>query len=401
MKDIVARELRPEELEQGLGVRNEIFPPISSEDWKRRGPLTASIAFDGDEAVGFIPLALREFKLAPGVIITAAFEHAVGTREDYRGRGVGTKMIEAASCFLKGKADALFVYRGDERSQAYNFYAKTGHVDLHYMRHFISDNSIARQCQGVKISSRICEILELEEELLHLFEETYSSYGGFPSRYKGYWQESLKPFNYLTRRMEVYLLHLWEEGRLTGYLLAGKRRNVQSSDERLYVLEMASPGHDVRRMKLLLESAAFLSAEKGLKGLDVFVGDFNPFHEVLMNLGFIPGPRRRQIMSLSFDTKALFDKAWKDRFSLPGIELKVWTPQQEFTLLEPEGQIHRSVTLEMKEETLTRWVMGRCDFKARVREGTITIVNGNHIIIDSIAKAIPLRNWEYHDIDFI
>ncbi len=397
--NIIAREFKPDELEKGLELRNKIFPPITPEDWKKKGPGTASIAFDGDEVVGFIPLAFRTFKLAPGATITAAFENAVGTREDYRGRGVGTAMIEAASQFLKGRADALFVYRGGERSKAYNFYSKTGHIDLLYTRYFTGDNSIARSHDDVHISYGLNEILKHQKELFRVFEETYYAYGGFPLRHERYWERALTSPIYTIRPTDFYLFKLVERGQLTAYILAGIRRDLQNS--KLQILEMGACGLDERRIKTLLESAGALSAGKDLEGISILTGDSNPFIDVLVNLNFKPGSRNLQTMSFSFDSKAIFEKVWNARMVLPGVEVKIFTPKQDFTLLEGYGENYRSVTLEMKEETLTRWVMGRLDFKARVREGTITVVNGNDRIVDAIANIIPIYDWEYHNIDFI
>jgi GNAT superfamily N-acetyltransferase len=399
MDQVIAREYRPEELEMGLEVRNKIFPPLSPEEWAKGEPQTASIAFIGEETVGFIPLSYREFRIAPGVTITSAFENAVGTKEEHRGKGIGTAMIEAAAEFLKGKADALFVYRGGERSRGYNFYAKTGHIDLHYMRHFIRDNSLARYCEDVTITQGVDNIAKLQEEMNLLFQGTYGAYGGYPLRYPGYWTMAMTRPIYIIRPTDFYLLTLREGGHLIAYLLGGVRQS--DKPERFQVLEMATRGYDQRGMERLLEMAAFISEEKNLQGVDVFVGDKNPFIGALDALNFTPSLRGMQIMSRSFDSKALFHKVWEERFNMPGVKLNVWTPQQDFTLLDGGSAPVQTITLEMKEETLTRWLMGRVDFKARVREGTITLVGGNDRVVEDIAKAIPLCDWEYHHLDYV
>ncbi len=94
-------------------------------------------------------------------------------------------------------------------------------------------------------------------------------------------------------------------------------------------------------------------------------------------------------------------KFWKDRFDLPGVEVTIWTPQEDFCLLRLKGDTVKKVTCEMKEETLVRWIMGRLDFRARIREGSITLVGGNKRIVDAMAEAIPFVHWVYHDIDNI
>ena len=135
MDNLVCREMIwPDEIEAMLSIRNAIFPPISAEDWRRYRSDTASMAFLDGIPIGAIPLDQRRFQIAPGVVIDTAFEHAVGTRADFRSRGIGTAMIEAAAAFLHERAEALMVYRGAERSPGYRFYERSGHRDLIYMR---------------------------------------------------------------------------------------------------------------------------------------------------------------------------------------------------------------------------------------------------------------------------
>jgi hypothetical protein len=55
----------------------------------------------------------------------------------------------------------------------------------------------------------------------------------------------------------------------------------------------------------------------------------------------------------------------------------------------------------MKEEALVRWVLGRLDFRARMREGTITATGANDRIVDALADAMPFTPWVYHHLDYI
>ncbi|MYB77656.1 MAG: GNAT family N-acetyltransferase, partial [Chloroflexi bacterium] len=137
MEGIEYREMQPDDVFSALALRNEVFSDalVSQEDWER-DEMLASIAVLEGEVVGAIPLVLRETVIAPGVTITAAFENSVGTREELRSQGIGRGMIAQAREFLPGRADALFVYRGNERSDGYRFYATTNHYDLLYSRHY-------------------------------------------------------------------------------------------------------------------------------------------------------------------------------------------------------------------------------------------------------------------------
>lgn len=399
---VTAEEVTEATLKRALEIRNGIFSPITLDDWRRGDPKSGSLAIMDGEPVGFIPLFLRELQIAPGVTITTAFENAVGTKDGLRGLGVGSKMIEGAADFLRGKADALFVYRGSERSAAYNFYSKTGHVDMMYTRGHVSGMELARMHEAVQVSAGAEAVIERQSELLRLFEDTYAGYGGFPRRHAKYWEQALQSTYFSSRPADFYFFTYEEEGVVTAYVIASKLKNpmAKQPQTKLNVLEMASASADPYRIKCLLEHACHYAPQLGLDGLAVSCGDVHPFLPVLDALGFERIPRGVMTMAYSFDSPALFEKAWKRRFHVPGVEVRVWTPKQDFVLQESPSAGAKCVTIEMKEETLTRWLMGRIDFRARVREGTITVCNGTDDIIEAVADAIPHVKWEYHHLDF-
>lgn len=404
--EIRIEEVTAETLSDGLEVRNGIFNPITPEDWHRGAEKSGSLAYLNDKPIGFIPLMIKDIQIAPGVTIRAAFENAVGTKEESRGKGIGSKMIEGACEFLKGKADALFVYRGNERSQAYHFYEKTGHVDLLYTRKRYCDASIAKKHKNIRLIEGKDNIIPLEARLIELFTDTFQGYGGFPERREGYYTESLNSTFYASRPVEFYMLALEENNRITAYAIVGKGKNpIRKNDlNKLEILEMAAVCGDSSRIIPVLEAACDFALQCGKSGLGLVSGDQHPFAPALESLGFEMTSRGIMVMGLSFDSNALFEKLWRGNVHLPGVELKVWTPKQDFILAEaerhrPEQDI-RKVTLEMKEDTFTRWLMGRIDFKARVQEGSITMQNGNASIVNELSKAIPHRPWEYHHVDF-
>ncbi|TVY10890.1 GNAT family N-acetyltransferase [Paenibacillus cremeus] len=416
--NVTAREMRPEELEQGLSIRNSIFSPITAEDWKIDGDVkTAAIAFDGEEVIGFIPLYFRNFQLVPGVHVTAAFENAVGTSEACRGRGVGSQMIEAACRFLPNQADALFLYRGDERSAGYRFYTNTGHSDLHYVRNYTRANDLheaggARLAMppNVIISEDTDTILARQDELLPLFEDTYAAFGGFPQRRPGYWAHALRSTIYVAHPTEFHLVQLQEQGRLIGYAIVGRKQR-DGEQGPLHVLEIAALGGSLDHASRVLQGVCAFSEQRGSVSTIMPIGYAHPFARLLPELGFQTQRRFHQVMAQLFDPRQLFERAWRDRLRLPGIRLNVWTPKRELTLLDGEGEAPQTVTLEMKEDTLTAWLLGRIDLLARIREGTITVLiqppanpsglDGIDRILSEIARAIPHADWVYHHLDYI
>ena len=406
MTEIKAREVKASEVELGLQIRNSIFSPITVEDWEKGDPSTGSIAFSGEETVGFIPLTLRDIKIAPEVKITAAYENAVGTKESYRSHGIGSKMIDAAKDFITEKADALFVIRGAERSRGYNFYSKTEHIDLHYVRNFSSDLSFSKEHSNVSVNEIFAEDkknLDLESQMISLFQDSYSNIYGYRERKEGFWEKAFNATYFAAHPTDFTIFKLMEAGELTAYIITGLQRDARNKDQ-LPILEMAARNADPVKIKILLEAAADYASEEDKKGLKILCGDSNPFISVLKTLGFTASLRGRQTMAIIPEAKSFFNKFWRDNFNLPeGIELRVWTPARDFTLIESKRSEKNTnvVTLEMKDRTLTRWLLGRIDLKSRIKENTVTINNANDQLIDKIVKGIPYYNWEYFHIDYI
>ncbi|HUS81225.1 MAG TPA: GNAT family N-acetyltransferase, partial [Armatimonadota bacterium] len=176
MKNLVCREMVwPDEIADMLSVRNAIFPPVSREEWLKHPCNTASMAYLEGIPIGAIPLDQRSFLVAPDKPISTAFEHAVGTRADFRSRGIGSAMIEAAKGFLRERCESLMVYRGAERSTGYNFYIKSGHRDLIYMRTLTWDPGDI-QAADVHVGDRD-EAIASQAELLPVYMAAFADYG--------------------------------------------------------------------------------------------------------------------------------------------------------------------------------------------------------------------------------
>ena len=174
MAGLVCRECRPEDTADVLEVRNPIFGPLSEENWDRYWPrMTAALAYLDGEPVGAIPLDQRDFVVAPQVSVPVAFENAVGVKEEYRGRGIGAAIIQAAREFMADRCDLLMVYRGAERTAGYRFYHKSGHRDLLYLAQVRWDppSGLSRQAQRVDL-----EVLpNHQDEILRAYTSADSS----------------------------------------------------------------------------------------------------------------------------------------------------------------------------------------------------------------------------------
>ena len=398
MEGIEYREMQPDDVFSALALRNEVFAEaqVTQRDWEQDN-MVASIAVLEGEVVGAIPLALRKTVIAPGVTITAAFENSVGTREELRSQGIGTGMIAEARQFLAGRADALFVYRGDERSDGYRFYANTDHYDLLYSRHYrYGSPETSYLPPGVTLAGKESIILNMER-LEAIFNSTYGRFGGYPSRREDYWQRAMASSIYAEFPTDFSFVHIIQSDELLGYAICGVRttRHNGMAD----VLEMATLGGDLSIAHRILTGVASVAGERKL-GVDIQASDADPFVPLFHSNGFLPEPRGTIIMGQVIDVPEFFNAHWSERFELHNTALIVSTPREEYTLIDPEIR-QNTLTLEMKEEMLHRWLLGRLDLRARLAEGSVTTYGASAQLVERLCDAIPYTPWAYHFIDWI
>ena len=398
MEGIEYREMQPDDVFSALALRNEVFSDalVSQEDWER-DEMLASIAVLEGEVVGAIPLILRESVIAPGVTITAAFENSVGTREELRSQGIGRGMIAQAREFLPGRADALFVYRGNERSDGYRFYATTDHYDLLYSRHYsYGSPETSYLPPGVTLAGKESIFLNTER-LEAIFNSTYGRFGGYPQRRGDYWQRALDSSIYAEFPTDFSFVHIIQSDELLGYAICGMRttRHNGMAD----VLEMATLGADLSIAQRILTGVASVAGERKL-GVNIQISDEDPFRPLFQANGFLSEPRGTIIMGQVIDVPSFFEKHWHERFGLYNTALEVTTPKDDYVLIDPETR-QSTLTLEMKEEMLHRWLLGRLDLRARLAEGSVTAYGANSAVIEQVCDAIPFSPWAYHFIDWI
>ena len=404
MNDIIYRQFSKEDKERFLNFQ---LPGWAKENsvvgdwwiqWVEKEDFTASLAIVGDKVVGAIPLHKRDFQIARQTFIKAAFEHAVSVSEEMRGQGIGTNMVKCAKEFLRDDCNAMMVYRGDERSAAYRFYRKSGHYDLQYTREFILKEPRAYEDKDIQHKS-VEDISKMEESLLTLFNSTYENYGGFPARYEGFWSKALCSKSYTVYPREykhMTVLYLSVNRKSKGYLVSAEWR-----DKRLHILEMATEGGNEEYGKRLLKAAGNLAA--GRKGEVVLItSDATPYRNALREAGFLERPRSMVTLGFLVNKQKTVEKVWQDNKSLDNIEVRVWTPREELLLHASKSkEPDRVITLEMKDETLTRLLLSRIDVLSAIKEERITLHSGSEVLVKEIAKALPFAKWTYQEIDFL
>ncbi len=396
IEGLVCREYRPGDTADVLKVRNPIFGAMSEDDWDRYVPrMTAGLAYLDDEAVGVIPLDQRDFLLAPGVSVPVAFENAVGVKEEYRSRGIGTAIIESAREFMADRCDLLMVYRGAERSTGYRFYVKSGHQDLIYL------TPVAWQPPaGLASEAMVADIEVLhehEQEVLRAYNATYVASGGHAPRRLGYWREALAGQIFVAVPCQILFYRYPAEGEIVAYGIFGIPRK-DGYEPVMRILEIASSNGVAGAIEVL--KAAGAEAHKRDAAITDYVSVDHPYRYQYRQLGFVEEGRSLIIMGQAINPQRLFRRTCRYPEALADLKINVWTPTRDYVLFEgPEAT--REITLEAKDVILERLLTRRLDVVSAFNGDLLTIRNGDAGIAGRLGEALPFSLWVHHHLDWI
>ncbi len=396
MQGLVCRECRPEDTADVLEVRNPIFGPLSEEDWDRYYPrMTAGLAYLDGEPVGAIPLDQRDFMVAPQVSVPVAFENAVGVKEEYRSRGIGTAIIKAARQFMADRCDLLMVYRGGERSAGYRFYQKSGHRDLLYLTPVRWDPP-----SGLSSDAACADIEVLhnhEDEILAAYHSTYASYGGHAPRRPGYWREALGGQIFVTVPTEILFYRYPADGEIAAYGVFGipQRSGYEAN---VQVLEIASAAGE-SGARQILRAAGAEACQRQAAVTDYVSVDY-PYRYLYRDLGFVEQGRGLIIMGQIINPQRLFRRVCRFPELVADLKINIWTPTQDYVLFEGP-KVEKEITLEAKDIIIERLLTRRLDVMSAFHHDLLTIRNGDEGIAGRIAAALPFSPWCHHHLDWI
>jgi len=422
MEGLVCREYRPEDTADVLEVRNPIFGPLSEEAWDRYCPrMTAGMAYLDGEVVGAIPLEQRDFLLAPQVSVPVAFEHAVGVKEEYRSRGIGTAIIEAAREFMADHCDLLMVYRGAERSAGYRFYHKSGHRDLLYLAQVRWDPPSGLSSDAARVDIEVLH--NHQDEILRTYNSTYSSCGGHAPRRHGYWREALDGQIFIAVPAEILFYRYPAAGEIIlfyRYPAAGEISAYgifeipqhEGYEPNIQVLEIAS-SVGIAGAREILTAAAAEARRRETTVID-YISVEHPYRYLYRDLGFVEQGRSLIIMGQVINPQRLFQRVCQFPQLVADLKINVWTPTRDYVLFEgPNAE--KEITLEAKDIIIERLLTRRLDVMSAFRHDFLTIRdvmsafrhdfltirNGDEAIAERLAEALPFSPWCHHHLDWI
>ncbi len=395
MQGLLCREYCPEDTADVLAVRNPIFGPLSEEDWDRYCPrMTAGMAYLDGEVAGAIPLDQRDFLLAPQLSVPVAFENAVGVKEEYRSRGIGGAIIEAAREFMADRCDLLMVYRGAERTAGYRFYHKSGHRYLLYLAQVRWDppSGLSSDAQRVDIEM----LHNHQDEILRVYNSTYSSSGGHAPRRRGYWREALDGQIFIAVPAEILFYRYPGAGGITAYGIFEIREHDREG--KIEALEIASRT-GLGGAREVLQAAAVEAYKRNTAVID-YVSVHHPYRHLYRELGFVEDLRSLIIMGQVINPQRLFGRVCRFPELVADLKINVWTPTKDYVLFEGPGA-KKEIILEAKDIVIERLLTRRLDVMSAFRHDLLTIRNEDEDIAERLAKALPFSPWCYHHLDWI
>lgn len=397
MSEIEIREFRPDDIESFHALHDAVFPPVPFEEmrrWMARDDVTAGVAVQDGRIVGEIPLHIRRFVLRPGVSVRVAFEHSVCVDESMRGEGIGTRIQDAMKQFMRERVEALTVYRGGERTPAYNHYEKNGLTDCCYVRLWRHDAPGAVAAPAGELLPAEA-ILEREEQLAATFRSAYEHAGGYQDRLPGFYQTAFTQLEAVELGSRHTALTIEREGRLLGHCILNvlEQRPVR-------VMELATRGRDLATATRLVRAACAVAEQRG-ESVAAELHDLGACTPAFEALGFQPQPRGNMIMACPLDWERLASIVWVPQSQLADVRVRVWTPREEFVAHEPGGEAEREITLELKHHQAVRWLMCRLDLTPLVAQEIVTVRGARPGDLHALSRAIPFAPWEYQGIDHI
>ena len=144
-------------------------------------------AYDGAERIGHATVPEIDFQWADGVRVRMAGISGVGTKEDYRRRGIAAAMMEEAVAFAIRKGYTCSGITTHRDSVARRLYSRAGYTTLFCPGCFVKRLSSGTTPQGDGISIRPFEDGD-EASLVSLFEEVYRPYFGLRRKTTAGWK---------------------------------------------------------------------------------------------------------------------------------------------------------------------------------------------------------------------
>lgn len=383
------RRVRPAEIDDMLKFRNAIFGHISHSHWEAMG-CTAIVAKKGKRLYGAIPLQYRNFKISARLSIPVVFENAVSVSQEARNIGLGSAMLDFAARSLRTSVDALYVYRGGERTAGYRFYRKTHHGDLYYNSTLILNKPIGEN-NNVDVLN-VDDIVPLEKTLLFLFNSCYGGFGGHWKREKGYFRNILASHVYKNKDWKFFLLR--KKGQIVGYAISNSQDKLHGG---CCVYDLAAPSIAARQA---LFAKVEWVAKRDKQPVTMQANREHPLFEPLIKRGYNVKGNSPYIMARIIRPDRIFARLAQNSPLLKNLRLEAVTPHRDLVLNRPARAKYKA-KLYLKESQLSRLLSCRLDMAWALKTNLIRLNPLPLHLEKTLSKIFQFCPWVSFGIDFI
>lgn len=383
------RMVRNVEIPDMLKFRNARFGDISREQWEAMG-CTAVVARKGGEIHGAIPLQYRQFKINSRVSVPMVCENAVGVAEKSRSLGLGSAMLDVAERALRGRVDAFYVYRGEERSPGYRFYRKTNHGDLYYkcnlalMRPKGENNKV----EVLNASAAVA----LERDLLPVFANCYGGFGGYWNRDQGYFRQILDSHVYKNEDWKLFLLRKGKA--ILGYAITNPHDPITAG---FCIYDFAAPGIAARQA--LLTKIEWV-AGRNKQPVTMMANREHPLFQPLLKRGYAYEEQSPFGMARIIRPDRIFARLAHNSMLLQNLHLDARTPHRDLVLNRPAKPKYKA-TLYLKESHLTRLLSCRLDMVGALETNMIRMTPLPARVENALCSVLRFCPWVLFEMDFV
>jgi GNAT superfamily N-acetyltransferase len=359
--------------------------------------MTGILAFNKNKLIGILPLEKRKFVINNNKTIDLLWVSGAHVDEEYRNKGIGSNMDKKIYDYFYPKYKAVFVYRGDENSKAYNWYKKMNYHRLlpilslkkNTYKDYNRDDSIFK--------IEINEIDSYEEKLNKCFKNNVQGYGGYTKRSSEYLSQKIE-HHFYKEYFKYMLICCIKNDKIEGYALVGET-NFKDNIDRFEIIEFITPNNDDTKIKLI-KSINTLAYEKKLKELRIQISPQDEKIDWLREIGFryryrynIMGKLFNEYDYLEHDIRKKLCK--KNKYSI-----KIETPENGIKEIRCDS-VERELYFHTTSRYLNKLLLNRCDFNNGILEGNITLINGTKADCSRISKFYKNAPWKFFQIEYI
>ena len=394
MKDIEIEKYSKKYLDDVLKLSERSISTSRTPDTWQANNMTAALALKKGELIGAIPMEKRTLSLGRGSPLNALWITGAHVDMEYRSQGIGSSIDDKIEDFFSLEAESIFVFRDDEKSDAYRWYKKLGYgspLPVYSLNRSIEPTEWKERYQLWDSAEKFEGI---GRDLNLCFQRYAGDFGGYPQRTPSYWRDKAAN-HYYKDYYKYYMVALTGSEGISSYAFLGET-SIRDGVHRLDIFEFISSNDEKEKQQLLSSLSHFAHSLK--------------VKEIRVRLT-LQDPDLQWFLSNSFGYQGSFYILGKlfsplDQFKR-GLEKKKGTERFTIALRTPDlgeivlGSGASKVHIYMDHGEFQNMLLCRCDIENALKDRKLCILNKDEGFIDVLKEIWGVTRWKYFHSDFI